>query len=146
MESPAISTGEWLEDRHMYKMHLPRVYKAFPRMLQPLNSAAPAVLWETRGRRWRERAMRIRDDALSWIQCMRERREAEEEAAREEAEEGPNSFSHSRRYTRMCKDHVDWELLNLALRIYSKEISRRSTGCPTLGSRQLRSFDGRKEK
>src|SRR4051812_12777573 len=53
-----------------------------------------------------------------WTQCTREWREAEEEAAREEAEEGPNPFSHSRRYARMCKDHVDWELLNLALRIY----------------------------
>ena len=62
--------------------------------------------------------MRIRDDALSWTQCTREWREAEEEAAREEAEEGPNPFSHSRRYARMCKDHVDWELLNLSLRIY----------------------------
>ena len=118
MESPAISTGEWLEDRQMYKMHLPHVYKAFPWMLQPLDSVAPAVLRETRGRRWRERAMRIRDDALSWTQCTREWREAEEEAAREEAEEGPNPFSHSHRYARMCKDHVDWELLNLALRIY----------------------------
>ena len=65
MESPAISTGEWLEDRQMYKMHLPHVYKAFPRMLQLLDSVAPAVLRETRGRRWRERVMRIRDDALS---------------------------------------------------------------------------------
>ena len=90
--------------------------------------------------------MRIRDDALSWTQCMREWREAEEEAAREEAEEGPNLFSHSRRYARMCKDHVDWELLNLALRIYLEEISRRSTGCPTPVSRRSRSFDGRKEK
>ena len=62
--------------------------------------------------------MRICDDALSWTQCTREWREAEEEAAREEAKEGPNPFSHSRRYARMCKDHVDWELLNLALRIY----------------------------
>lgn len=62
--------------------------------------------------------MRICDDALSWTQCMREWREAEEEVAREEAEEGPNPFSHSRRYARMCKDHVDWEPLNLALRIY----------------------------
>ena len=67
--------------------------------------------------------MRIRDDALSWTQCTRKWREAEEEAAREEAareeaEEGPNPFSHSRRYAWMCKDHVDWELLNLALRIY----------------------------
>ena len=110
--------GGMAEDRQMYKMHLPHVYKAFPRMLQPLDSVAPAVLRETRGRRWRERAMRIRDDALSWTQCTREWREAEEEAAREEAEEGPNPFSHSRRYARMCKDQVDWELLNLALRIY----------------------------
>ena len=39
---------------------------------------------------------------------------------REEAKEGPNPFSHSRKYARMCKDHVDWELLNLALRIYFK--------------------------
>ena len=62
--------------------------------------------------------MQIRDDALSWTQCTREWREAEEEAAREEAEEEPNPFSHSCRYARMCKDHVDWELLNLALRIY----------------------------
>ena len=65
MESPAISMEEWLEDRQMYKMHLPHVYKAFPRMLQSLDSVAPAVPRETRGRRWRERAMRIRDDALS---------------------------------------------------------------------------------
>ena len=65
MESLAISTGEWLEDRQMYKMHLPHVYKAFPRMLQPLDSVAPAVLRETQGRRWRERAMRIREDTLS---------------------------------------------------------------------------------
>ena len=99
-------------------MHLPHVYKAFLRMLQPLDSVAPAVLRETRGRRWRERAMRIRDNALSWTQCTHEWREAEEEAAREQAEEGPNPFSHSRRYARMCKDHVDWELLNLALWIY----------------------------
>ena len=47
MESPAISTGEWLVDKQMYKMHLPHVYKAFPRMLQPLNSVALAVLQET---------------------------------------------------------------------------------------------------
>ena len=66
MESPDISMGEWMEDRQMYKMHLPHVYKAFPRMLQPLDSVTPAVLRETRGRRWRERAMRIRDDTLSW--------------------------------------------------------------------------------
>ena len=108
MESPAISTGEWLEDGQMYKMHRPHVYKAFPRMLQPLDSVAPAVLWETRGRRWREQAMRIRYDALSWTQCTREWREVEEDAAREEGKEGPKPFSHSRWYARMCKDHVDW--------------------------------------
>ena len=65
MESPAISMGEWLEDSQMYKMHLPHVYKAFTWMLHPLDSVAPVVLRETQGRRWRERAMRIHNDALS---------------------------------------------------------------------------------
>ena len=90
--------------------------------------------------------MRIRDDALSWTQCTREWWEVEEEAVREEAEQGPNPFSHSCRYARMCKDHVDWELLNLALGSTLKEISRRSTGCPTPVSCRVHSFDGRKEK
>jgi hypothetical protein len=96
-----------------YRIPLPLVYQAFPDLLQPLDSISAEAQAETRAQRWRERAMRIRDDALSWTLCVREWKEAEEEV-----EEGSDLDSISRRHVQVCRDRADRELLNLAWRIY----------------------------
>jgi hypothetical protein len=93
-------------------MPLPQVYQAFPDLLQPLNSISAEAQAETRAQRWTERAMRIRDDVLSWTLCSREWKEAEQEV-----EEGSPLNSVARRHARVCKDRADRELLNLAWRI-----------------------------
>lgn len=62
-------------------MPLPFVYQSFPEMLRLVNAVAPETLRATRAQRWRERAMRIHDDAQSWIMCVKEWKEVEKLAA-----------------------------------------------------------------
>ncbi|XP_020195846.1 uncharacterized protein [Aegilops tauschii subsp. strangulata] len=73
------SMGIPLGEGRGYRVPLPFVFQSFPDLLQRIDSVSPEVLAATREMHWRERARRIMDDALSWSQCTREWREAEEE-------------------------------------------------------------------
>ncbi|XBH61955.1 hypothetical protein VPH35_116303 [Triticum aestivum] len=107
------SMGIPLGEGRGYRVPLPFVFQSFPDLLQRIDSVSPEVLAATREMHWRERARRIMDDALSWSQCTREWREAEEEL-----DPDAGQYSVERRYVQVCKDHINRELLNLAWRIY----------------------------
>ncbi|XBJ21033.1 hypothetical protein VPH35_011754 [Triticum aestivum] len=99
------------------QMPLPFVYEAFPEKLRQIGSVPSEMLEATRARRWRERAMQIRDDAMSWMHCVREWKEMEEAMAAAMVSD-PEWSSHWRRRVQTYKNQADQEMVNFARRIY----------------------------